>query len=67
MATKTEVLVKWKGIEAYLCDDSRWGERKYTWTIKKSDATRFRNENEAQNAYRDSGAGDESHLELIEG
>lgn len=57
---------KWKGIEAYLLDDSRWGERKYSWTPLRKDATKFRDEKEARSAFRDSGAGAEENLEIIE-
>lgn len=59
-------LAKWKGAEAYLMDESRWGERKYSWTTRKDEATRFRDFKEATSAFRDSGAGSDDKLELVE-
>lgn len=47
-------------------DESRWGERKYAWTTRKDEATRFRDFKEATSAFRDSGAGSDDKLELVE-
>lgn len=57
--------VKWKGEDAYLVDDSRWGETKFSWTPKIKWATAFRSEKEAREAYEKSGAGGVQYLEIV--